>query len=175
MTHAQHAGGANGGHPGRSAPGEHQGHNMYRRFAVMIAISFVAMYVLMYAMVNAFGNVYNSLNQAYMAGLMAASMVIIELAVMWGMYKNRKLNFALMIGGAAALLLCWMGIRRQVAIGDAQFLRSMIPHHAGAILMCQQAPIGDPRIVALCNRPNGIIESQQAEITQMKEMLRDAK
>lgn len=148
---------------------------MYRRLALMIAVSFVAMYILMYAMVNAPGNVYNSLNQAYMAGLMTASMVIIELGMMWGMYKERKLNLALLTAGAAVLLLCWVGIRRQVAIGDAQFLRSMIPHHAGAILMCQQAPIRDPRIVALCNGPGGIIESQQAEIRQMEEILRDAK
>ena len=174
MTNAQHASGADSERQSHSA-GEHQSHSMYRRFAVMIAVSFVAMYILMYAMVNAFGNVYNSLNQMYMAGLMAASMVIIELAVMWRMYKNRKLNWVLLISGAAALLLCWMGIRRQVAIGDVQFLRSMIPHHAGAILMCQQAPIGDPRIMALCNGPNGIIESQQREITQMKQMLGDAK
>jgi hypothetical protein len=31
------------------------------------------MYVLMYAMVNRLDNVYSNLNQAYMAGLMAAS------------------------------------------------------------------------------------------------------
>ena len=172
MTHAQHTGGANGGHSGHNGTGEHQGHNMYRRFAVMIAISFVAMYGHMYAMVNAFGNVYNSLNQAYMAGLMAASMVIIELAVMWGMYTNRKLNVALLIGGAAALLLCWMGIRRQVAIGDRQFLRSMIPHHAGAILMCEQASIADAQIQRLCQ---GILESQSSEITQMKAILNAGK
>jgi uncharacterized protein (DUF305 family) len=28
----------------------------------------------------------------------------------------------------------------QGAVGDDQFLRSMIPHHSGAILMCEQGP-----------------------------------
>lgn len=53
-------------------------------------------------------------------------------------------------------------------IGDRQFLRSMIPHHASAILMCEQAGISDARIKQLCAAPQGIIASQQAEIQQMK-------
>jgi uncharacterized protein (DUF305 family) len=36
-----------------------------------------------------------------------------------------------------------------VAVGDKQFLRSMIPHHAGAILMCEKASIKDAEIRAL--------------------------
>jgi uncharacterized protein (DUF305 family) len=57
-----------------------------------------------------------------------------------------------------------MFIRQQTAISDQQFLRSMIPHHAGAILMCEQAQIIDPQIEKLCG---AIISSQQAEIQQM--------
>jgi uncharacterized protein (DUF305 family) len=45
----------------------------------------------------------------------------------------------------------------------------MIPHHAGAILMCQEAPIKDPEIQKLCER---IIENQQGEIDQMKNKLK---
>ena len=48
------------------------------------------------------------------------------------------------------------------------FLRSMIPHHAGAILMCEQAPIQDAEIRQLCQT---IISSQQQEIDQMKAKL----
>ena len=59
-------------------------------------------------------------------------------------------------------------IRQQVAIGDEEFLRSMIPHHAGAILMCEQAPLADPEVISLCR---GIIASQQAEIDWMKAKL----
>ena len=59
-------------------------------------------------------------------------------------------------------------IRRQVAIGDVQFLKSMIPHHASAILMCKQAPIDALEIKHLCQ---AIISSQQSEIDQMKAML----
>lgn len=145
---------------------------MYRRLLIMVVISFVAMYALMYAMVNSFDNVVNGINQAYMAGLMAAAMVIVELGVMWGMYENRRLNLGVLALSIAALALCWIGIRQQLVIGNRQFLRSMIPHHAGAILMCQQASIDDPKILELCK---GIVASQSSEIAQMKQMLRQAK
>jgi uncharacterized protein (DUF305 family) len=47
---------------------------------------------------------------------------------------------------------------RQVAISDTQFLKSMIPHHAAAILMCERAPIRAQEVKELCGN---IIASQQ--------------
>jgi len=140
----------------------------YRRFLIMIVLHFIAMYVFMYAMVNAFGNVFNSFNQVYMAALMTASMVIIEIPLMWSMYKSKRINLAIVALGVLMLIGSWFGIRQQAAIGDRQFLRSMIPHHAGAILMCREAPIQDQEIKELCK---SIIASQQAEIDQMKAIL----
>jgi uncharacterized protein (DUF305 family) len=140
----------------------------YGRFLIMIVLHFIAMYIFMYAMVNVFDNVFNSLNQVYMAALMTASMVLIELPLMSSMYKSKKLNTVIFAAGAIVLIGSWFGIRQQAAIGDRQFLRSMIPHHAGAILMCQQASIHDQEIRTLCNN---IISGQQAEIDQMKTIL----
>ena len=140
----------------------------YRPLVVMAVLSFVAMYVLMYAMVDAFANVFNNVNQFYMAGLMASPMVIIEIAVMSTMYPNTKLNAGIIAGSAVLLLLFWFGIRAQAAVTDKQFLRSMIPHHGGAILMCEEASITDPEIKRLCE---AIRESQQREIEQMKRKL----
>jgi hypothetical protein len=111
----------------------------------MTVLHFVAMYILMYAMVNALENVFNSWNQVYMAGLMTASMVLIELPLMSAMYESKRLNAVIMAVGAAALIGFFVLIRQQTAIADGQFLRSMIPHHAGAILMCEQAPNRRPR------------------------------
>jgi len=142
----------------------------YVRLAAMAALSFIAMYILMYSMVNVFGNVYSNLNQFYMAGLMAAPMVLIEIALMSGMYPNKKWNALISVATLVLFILFWIGIRRQVGIGDRQFLKSMIPHHAGAILMCEQAPIKDPEIKQLCRE---IISSQQREIDQMKAKLKE--
>jgi uncharacterized protein (DUF305 family) len=141
----------------------------YGRLLVMTVLSFVAMYVLMYAMVNAFENAYMNLNQVYMAGLMAAAMVIIEVALMSGMYHNTRLNGTIILASVIALAGFWVMIRQQTGISDRQFLRSMIPHHASALLMCTKAPIHDAEIKSLCE---GILASQQAEINQMTARLK---
>jgi uncharacterized protein (DUF305 family) len=44
----------------------------------------------------------------------------------------------------------------------------MIPHHAGAILMCEENRLKDPELVKLCQ---DIITSQTQEIAQMKQLL----
>lgn len=46
----------------------------------------------------------------------------------------------------------------------------MIPHHAGAILMCDNNSIKDPEIKELCQE---ILAGQQREIAQMKVKLKD--
>jgi uncharacterized protein (DUF305 family) len=142
--------------------------NHYPRLAAMLVLSFIAMYALMYSMVDRLSNVYMSLNQVYMAALMAAPMAVIEIAVMSGMYKDRRANAIVVAGATVVFALAWFGIRQQAAIGDTQFLRSMIPHHSGAILMCKEAPIADAEIRKLCGT---IIESQQREIDEMKALL----
>jgi uncharacterized protein (DUF305 family) len=134
----------------------------------MVGVSFVAMYLLMYAMVNTIDNVVMNFNQFYMAGLMAAPMALIEVAVMGGMYENRRANRLIVGAAGLATVAFFLCIRRQTAIGEGQFLRSMIPHHASAILMCEQADTDSSEIKRLCE---AIVSSQRDEITRMKKML----
>lgn len=143
-------------------------HHSYVRLAAMAVLSFIAMYILMYAMVDRFAHVWPNINQVYMAGLMTAPMIVIELLLMSAMYKNSAANLAI---GAASVILgiaCFAAVRAQIAVGDVQFLKSMIPHHSGAILMCEQAPVSDPEIKTLCGE---IIKGQQEEIDLMTRML----
>src|SRR3989344_2694561 len=135
-------------------------HNHYRRLSVMLLISFGAMYVLMYAMVDVLANVLPNYNQFYMAGLMTAPMALIELLLMGSMYPNKKLNNVIIMSSIAALIIFFLLIRFQSGVADKQFLKSMIPHHASALLMCRNATITDPEIRELCER---IISSQQSE------------
>ncbi|MGE0704455.1 MAG: DUF305 domain-containing protein [Vicinamibacterales bacterium] len=141
----------------------------YQHLAVMAALSYLAMYMLMYAMVDTIGHVYMNFNQVYMAGLMTAPMVVIELLVMRAMYHNGRRNAVIVAASIVAGVAMFVLIRQQTAISDQQFLRSMIPHHSGAILMCQDASIQDPEIRELCK---AIVTSQQAEIDQMTAKLR---
>ena len=140
----------------------------YYRLLGMLVLSFVAMYILMYAMVNSFANVYNNVNQFYMAGLMVAPMALIELALMSSMYRDKRLNIIIGVASIAALVVFFFLIRQQTAVTDTQFLRSMIPHHAGAILMCEKSPAQFAQIKELCKT---IVSGQESEIRQMKSML----
>ncbi len=99
-----------------------------------------------------------------MAGLMTAPMVAIELFLMGNMFPDKKINVAIMIGAVLFLF-----IRQQALIGDRQFLRSMIPHHAGAVLMCEKANLQLPETKALCA---SIVTGQNSEIDRMKFLLK---
>ena len=155
-------------HGGPSSDKAHKGSAPYVRLLVMAAIHFAAMYVLMYAMVDRIAYAVPNFNQVYMAALMTAPMLIIELLLMGSMYPSSRWTLALL--GLAALVAAsaFLFIRQQTAIGDAQFLRSMIPHHSGAILMCRQASLQDPEIRQLCA---GIERGQQEEIDWMRARL----
>ena len=142
--------------------------NHYRNLWIMVLLSFISMYILMYAMVNSIGNVFNNINQFYMAGLMTAPMIPIEIFLMRSMYKDQKRNILIVAASVLVGLAFFFLIRQQGVVSDKQFLRSMIPHHAGAILMCEQAAIQDAEIQELCST---IISSQQDEIDQMKAKL----
>jgi hypothetical protein len=142
--------------------------NMYLNLGLMIVLMFVAMFVLMYAMVDVLADVYPNFNQFYMAGLMTAPMVVIELALMWSMYRNAQANMAILAVSIIAGIACFVAIRQQTAVGDTQFLKSMIPHHSSAILMCEKASIDNAKVKDLCKQ---IIVGQKAEIAQMKTLL----
>lgn len=140
----------------------------YRLLLVMFVLHFVAMYALMYAMVDTFSNVHPNHNQFYMAALMAAPMLILELILMRSMYPRKGINLIIIATSLILLIGSFLLIREQVAINDEQFLKSMIPHHAGAILMCEQADLKDSEIKELCKN---ILSGQQSEIEWMTQKL----
>lgn len=140
----------------------------YGRLLLMAALHFAAMYALMYAMVDRFAYAVPNLNQAYMAALMTSPMLIIELLLMGSMYPQKRWNLGLLAIATVVLAGSFLFIRQQTAIGDREFLRSMIPHHSGAILMCRKADLKDPEIRQLCGE---IIKGQQSEIDWMRARL----
>jgi uncharacterized protein (DUF305 family) len=142
----------------------------YKKLLIMAGLSFISMFVLMFAMVNTFANVIPNINQFYMAGLMTAPMIVIEMALMGSMYPNKKLNTIIIAISSVFLIAFFVFIRQQSAVSDRQFLKSMIPHHASAILMCEKANLQDPEIKELCD---SIISGQQEEIDQMKAKLKE--
>ena len=142
----------------------------YRRFAGMIAISTVVMFCLMYLNTYALDHVFFSQTRAWMAMVMGATMAVIMLVSMRGMYTDGRLN-AWILGGSALVfgVALWL-VRSQATVGDVSWMKAMIPHHSIAILTSERAHISDPRVRKLAD---GIIEAQVREIGEMKELIRD--
>lgn len=147
---------------------EHEKKMHYYHLAAMIGAHFVIMYALMYLMVNSFSDVFLNANNLYMSAAMAAPMAILMLLFMKSMYQNARLNVAVYVISAAMLTLFILFARQQTFVGNEEFVKSMIPHHSGAILMCREASISDAELQTLCGK---IIQSQQEEIAQMKMIL----
>jgi uncharacterized protein (DUF305 family) len=144
------------------------GTGSYKRLGVELAIDFVIMYLVMYSMIATLDHFHFNLNNVYMTLMMVAPMTVVMLVAMRSMFPSRRLNLIVMAAAIVAFGASYYGMRTQALIGDSEFLRAMIPHHSGAVLMCEQAKITDPEILALCRQ---IVEGQQREIGQMEAIL----
>jgi len=142
--------------------------NPYPKFAAMIATSTVVMFGLMYLNTYALDHVFFSETRAYMALVMGATMAIIMLAFMLGMYRNAKANLGIFAGSAVVFALALWLVRSQATVEDVAWMKAMIPHHSIAILTSERAHIADPRVRKLADQ---IIESQRKEIGEMKALI----
>jgi uncharacterized protein (DUF305 family) len=140
----------------------------YKHFAVELVVDALIMFFVMYSMVSTAGHVYLNSNNVYMTLSMVAPMGIVMLIAMRHMFPNKRLNLALYAVFTCVFFASFFATRSQALVGDKQFLRAMIPHHSGAILMCEQAQITDPEIKRLCRE---IVDGQKREIDQMEAIL----
>ena len=140
----------------------------YLMLGLNLLLSALIMYLGMFGMIWSGGEFIQNINFVYMALIMWAPMSVVMLWTMKSMYRNNRWNIALYTLFAVVFALSLWGIRDQLLVGDRQFLRSMIPHHSGAILMCERSKLADPEIRSLCG---GIVRGQAQEIAQMKAIL----
>ena len=144
--------------------------NKYAKFGAMIATSAIVMFALMYLNTYALDHIFFSETRAYMAILMGATMAVIMLAFMLGMYGNRRLNIGIFVGSVLVFALSLWLVRSQATVEDVSWMKAMIPHHSIAILTSERAHISDPRVRELAD---GIIKAQREEIAQMKTLIAD--
>ena len=140
----------------------------YRNFFLMLLASFFIMYGVMFLNVDKFDHVYTSITRTYMTILMIAPMALLKMAFMWKMYKNKKLNYAIIGGSVLVFLVTLVLLRTQEPIGDKQWMEAMIPHHSSAIMTSSEADFSDPEVKKLAD---DIIKAQVKEIDEMKKML----
>ena len=154
---------------------QHDGPQMMRKHYMMLGVMFVVMlilmYVIMFAMIWSGAQFVQNINFFYMAILMATPMIFMMPLMMRSMYTHRTWNMVVYVGSVVLFVLAFVAIRDQTLVGDKQFVRSMIPHHSGAILMCNRSSLRDAEVRDLCFKPDGIVKSQEREIEQMEAIL----
>lgn len=142
----------------------------YVRFGLMVATAMVAMFALTYINSYVYDHVHLSETRVYMTLLMGAAMAAIMLAFMWGMYRNLKVNLAILLGSVALFAIATFLVRSQATVQDQSFMSAMIPHHSIAILTSERSETEDVRV---CELQVAIIEAQEREIAEMKWLIKD--
>jgi uncharacterized protein (DUF305 family) len=142
----------------------------YSRFLAMITTSTIVMFGLTYLNSDAVSHVLFSETRAYMAIGMGAVMAVIMLLFMRKMYRNRRLNLAIVAASILIFAVSLFLVRSQATVQDVSWMRAMIPHHSIAILTSERADISDPRVRQLADE---IIKAQRLEIAEMKALIAD--
>ena len=142
----------------------------YWRFGAMIVTAMVVMFLFMYLNSYAFEHLRWSETRFYMTFLMGASMAVIMLSFMLGMYKNNKINIAIYAGNVVVFAAALWLVRSQTTVDDSSYMRAMIPHHSIAVLTSERAQIEDVRVRELANE---IIKAQRREIKEMDWLIAD--
>jgi uncharacterized protein (DUF305 family) len=142
----------------------------YLRFCAMIATSTLVMLGLMYLNTYQLDHVRWSETRAYMALIMGASMAVVMLSFMLGMYGDRRKNAAIYVGSIAVFAIALYLVRSQGTIQQVSYMKAMIPHHSIAILTSERAEISDPRVRELADE---IIEAQRREIREMETLIQE--
>lgn len=143
---------------------------MYLRFGAMILTSMVFMYGLMFVGSWELSHVRFSQSRVFMALTMGGTMGLVMLAWMRNMYRSVTGNIAVVV---VSLLLLGGGIlldRSQATVGDASFMRAMIPHHSLAITRAERFDVDDVRV---CDLAVEISEAQRREILEMDWLIDD--
>ena len=149
---------------------DHSKSNVYTKFVLMLAASFVAMYITMYLNTYELDHVYFSLTRFYMVCLGISTMALIMFFFMRKMYQNKQKNLGIIVG-SIGLFFASLGLVRTQSpiVGDVLWMKGMIPHHSIAILTSERADIKDPEVKKLAE---SIITAQKKEIEEMKVMIK---
>lgn len=144
--------------------------NKYAKFGLMILTSTVVMFGLMYLHTYQLDHIFFSETRFYMALVMGATMAVIMLTFMLGMYTNRAANVAIFVGSVIVFIVTLWLVRSQVTVDEVSYMKAMIPHHSIAILTSERAHISDSRVRKLAD---SIISAQRREIAEMKALIEE--
>ncbi len=148
-------------------------HENYLKFFIMIGTSMLAMFFLMYLhSYELINHAWFSETRLFMTMIMGGAMIIIMLAFMLNMYKNKKANIVIFISGFLLIISSIWLVRSQSTVTGTDYMEGMIPHHSIAILTSERANIKDERVRKLADE---IIKAQLREIKEMEWLIEDIK
>jgi hypothetical protein len=139
--------------------------HMMSTFAMTLISIISALLSGMWVWADKWSDIRLSINDVYMALLMTGWMFLLQGLVM----KER--NYVLF--GAFLLVASLIAIRFQILVTHDQYLEGMIPHHSMAVFLSKkqiEKSGNDEKILG--GLPFSIIQGQEKEIDQMKQMLK---
>ncbi len=119
-------------------------------------------------LVNSRFHIKNTVTKLYQALFMALWMVLLQMLMMISKGRKVFLPFVLIVLGST-ILVGYMA-RRQIGIGDSQYLKAMIQHHSSAILTSSEI-LNKSKSIFVRRLANEIIEAQEKEIKEMEDYL----
>jgi uncharacterized protein (DUF305 family) len=135
----------------------------------MMLLSFIIQYYVMSViMTNDVTNIRNSLGKAYMSGMMALLMGIVEVAM--NDYYMNMISAKYYIVLFILLGILYYTYKTQQYIYDRDYLNEMIEHHSMALVTSGEIlkKTSDPKVKILASK---IINTQEDEIQYMKSLL----
>jgi len=136
---------------------------------VMFVASFVTQYFLMGSiMTNSLADVTNSIGKVYISIIMAIYMVAIE--VMMHDHQYSVLSTRTYVGIFGFLALFVFLYRRQIGVGDKQYLEEMIEHHSMALLTSNRI-LEKTSNYNVAKVAKNILQKQEDEILEMRSVL----
>lgn len=135
---------------------------------MMLLSFFIQYYVMSVIMTNDLTNIRNSLGKAYMSGMMALLMGIVE--VVMNDYYMRMISAKYYIVLFILLGILYYMYKTQQYIYDRDYLNEMIEHHSMALTTSAEImkKTSDPKVKILASK---IINTQEDEIQYMKNLL----
>lgn len=135
---------------------------------MMMFSFFIQYYVMSIIMTNDITNIRNSLGKAYMSGIMALLMGIVE--VMMNDYYMKMISTKYYIILFILLGIIYYMYKTQQYIYDRDYLNEMIEHHSMALTTSGEIlkKTSDPKVKILASN---IINTQEQEIQYMKSLL----
>lgn len=134
---------------------------------MLIAMALAGLVTGMNSFVNSKSDIRVNMNDFYM-GLMMAGVMFLLMGVY---YRSKKL----IVVGVVITVIIFICIRRQIFIGEKEYLESMIPHHSMAVLMTKRLKEkGEIKKQELRELMKNIINTQEKEIELMKKLLNNS-